>query len=461
MVGCFLYITFTAPKPLIPFMRTILIVGAGKTSVYLIECLLKESTRHNWQVIVADSSLTAIVDKTNDHPRSEAVVLDITNNKKRKELVKRSDIVVSLMPPHLHILLAEDCLNYKKHLITASYVSDDMKALDAKAKEAGVMFMCEMGLDPGIDHMTASDIIMGVQKVAGKIISFRSYAGGLIAPESDDNPWHYKFTWNPMNIVTAGSSGAKYYYKSKTINLNYKDIFASAGRGPKLEGIGTLEHYPNRDSLKYRELYNLTDAATFIRGTYRYKGFIKAWNILVQLGLTDTNDTVTAKDYASWICNKNGFGKEQPLIQQVAQKMNLAEDDEALKAVEWLGIFDNTPIKSDANNSAAILLDVLQPKWAMQPEDKDLIVMVHEIEYEHRNNGTTKLTSTMTLKGENGRYSAMAKTVGLPMAVLTKLVLTGKVKPPTGVHIPDMPAIYRPVLAELENHGIVFKEEIS
>ncbi|MCB0700676.1 MAG: saccharopine dehydrogenase NADP-binding domain-containing protein [Chitinophagales bacterium] len=441
-------------------MQTALVVGAGKTSVYLIEYLLKHAPRNKWNIIVADSNMDAIADKIGDDSYAEAVVLDITDNKQRASLVKRADIVISLMPPQLHHILAEDCLTHKKHLITASYVSPEMKALHEKAKQAGLMFMCEMGLDPGIDHMTAHSIINSIHKVAGSIIGFQSYAGGLIAPESDNNPWHYKFTWNPYNVVTAGNAGAKYLYKGKVVEIPYESVFANPGKGSKIQDVGQMMCYPNRDSLKYLELYDLPDVKTFIRGTYRYKGFIRAWNIIVHLGLTDTSDTVSAKTYAEWVRLKNNFD-ETSLKTQIADKMGITIDDKSITMIEWLGILYDEPITSNKRNSADILLDVLLRKWELKPRDRDMVIMVNEVEYEHKNNGKTKLRSTMVLKGENNKYSAMAKTVGLPMGILAKLILTKKVVPPTGVHIPNMQSIYKPVLAELEEHGIVFHEEVT
>lgn len=442
-------------------MQTILVVGAGKTSVYLIDYLLSNASRLRWKVIVADSSADAIIDKTNNHPLSEARVLDIHNEDERNKLVSQADIVISLMPPELHTLLAKDCLEHKKHLITSSYVSPEMKALDEAAKTAGVMFMGEMGLDPGIDHMTANQVIFSIQKVAGVITSFKSYTGGLVASESDTNPWHYKFSWNPRNVVLAGSAGAKYLSNGKIVDTPYKELFANPKKGAKIDGVNPLVYYANRDSLDYMAQYDLPDVKTFIRATYRYQGFIKGWNILVQLGLTDPNDTVKSTTYADWVKSKNNFDDNTPLVKQVAAKMGLDETDPTIAMVAWLGIFEHEPIKPKKNTSADILLDVLLDKWAMKPTDKDLVVMRHEVEYLHKGNKKTTLTSTMTLKGENSKYSAMAKTVGLPMGILAKLVLCKKIKAPTGVHIPNMQAVYRPVLAELSEHGIVFKEEID
>lgn len=443
------------------YMHTILVAGAGKTSVFLIDYLLSHAKRSGWKIIVTDSNLEAINDKINNHPLAEAQVLDISDDKKRASLVAKCDIVVSLLPPALHILLAKDCLNHKKHLITSSYVSPEMKELDAQVKGAGLMFMCEMGLDPGIDHMTASQIVYGIQKVAGSITSFKSFTGGLIAPESDNNPWHYKFSWNPRNVVLAGKDGAKYLSNGKIVEVPYNELFANPKRGTRIEGINPLVYYPNRDSLNYMSLYDLPDVKTFMRATYRFQGFIRGWNVLVQLGLTDSTDKIKDATYAAWVRNKNGFNDKKPLAKQVAEKLGLDAGDTPITMVAWLGIFEDEPIKPRKSNSADILLDVLLRKWAMKPEDKDLVIMRHELEYLHKSNKKTTLVSTMSLKGENAKYSAMAKTVGLPMAILTRLVLTKKIKPPVGVCIPNMPSVYRPVLAELSEHGITFKEEID
>lgn len=442
-------------------MQTILVVGAGKTSVFLIDYLLTHAQRSGWKIIVADSDPDAINDKINKHPSAEAQVLDIMDDKKRSSLVGKSDLVVSLLPPALHILLAQDCLKHKKHLITASYVSAEIKELDAQAKQAGLMFMCEMGLDPGIDHMTASHIVHGIQKVAGAITSFKSFTGGLIASESDTNPWHYKFSWNPRNVVLAGRDGAKYLSNGKIVDVPYNELFAHPRRGARIDGINPLVYYPNRDSVNYMSLYDLPDVKTFMRATYRFQGFMRGWNVLVQLGLTDTGDKIKDTTYSAWIRNKNGFDDKKPLAQQVAEKLGLEADDTPISMVAWLGIFEDEPIKPKKSNSADILLDVLLRKWTMKPDDKDLVIMRHELEYVHKSNKKTTLVSTMTLKGQNAKYSAMAKTVGLPMAILARLVLTNKIKPPVGVCIPNMPSVYRPVLAELSEHGISFKEEID
>lgn len=442
-------------------MQTILVVGAGKTSTYLIEYLLANALRRNWKVIVADSNINAIIDKTNNHPCSEPATVDINNPQKRADLVGRADIVVSVLPPSLHILLAKDCLALKKHLITSSYISPEMIQLDTEVASAGLMFMCEMGLDPGIDHMSANKLIHSIQKVAGSIRSLKSYTGGLVAPESDDNPWHYKFTWNPKNVIIAGKAGATYISNGKKVTVDYKDLFAHPKKGIKIDDKVSLEYYPNRDSLSYISKYDLPDIKTFMRATYRQQGYMKAWNILVHLGLTDTSDIVDAETYAEWIRSKNNFTVHAPLEDQIRSIEGVDVDNTSLSKISWLGILDDTAIPNTGVSSANILLDVLSEKWVMTPEDKDMIVMRHEIEYTHKNDNSTELTSTMVIKGEDSKRSAMAKTVGLPMAILTKLILTKKILPPSGVCIPNMQSVYKPVLAELETHGITFVETVS
>lgn len=439
-------------------MQTILVAGAGKTSIYLIDYLIEHAASNNWKVIVADGNAEAVAAKTRNSKYAEAAVIDITEAEERQPLVKKSDIVISLMPPHLHVALAQDCLLYHKHIITASYVSDEMKALDEQAKEKGLMFMCEMGLDPGIDHMTASQIFHSIHKVAATITSFKSYAGGLIAPENDDNPWHYKFTWNPRNIITAGMAGAQYLQDKQTTTLPYEQVFTNIHPIETVNGVDNLISYPNRDSLKYLDIYEVPHIDTFIRGSLRHPIFCEGWQALINLGLTDVTDEVADGIILSeWVANKVQYDGAGTLADFVANKYQLNE--EVMHLITWLGLFEDTPMSFKGKSSGDLLLHILLEKWEMQPNDKDMIVMQHEVEYTHKNK-SNKLVSTLVIKGENRAYSAMAKTVGLPMGILAKQILTGKVKPIAGVQIPIMPAIYKPVLAELEQNGIEFKETV-
>lgn len=442
-------------------MQTILIAGAGKSSIYLIHYLLSHAPRNKWKVIVADSDINAIAEKINNNLFAEAAAMDITNSAEREPLVKRADIVVSLMPPSLHIYLAKDCLKYKKNLITSSYISPEMKEMEQEVKEAGLTFMCEMGLDPGIDHMTANHIIHSIQRVAGTITSFKSYCGGLVAPENDDNPWHYKFSWNPKNIITAGLGGAKYLHQGKEVDVPYEKIFEN-NKKIKVADLGSLAYYPNRDSLRYLELYDVPDCKTFLRATLRYPSFCKGWQALISMGLTNDKDTfdTSGHTYLSWLKDKTGYNNGLPMPEYVAQLLNLPEDDKTMHMLEWLGLFEDQPLMPKKTTSADLLLDTLLDKWKMASAEKDMVVMQHEVEYMHRNK-KIKLTSSMVLKGENRDFSAMAKTVGLPMGVLTRMMLNKKINAPKGLHIPNMPSVYRPVMTELAHHGIAFKEEVE
>lgn len=441
-------------------MQTILVAGAGKSSIYLIEYLLNNAPRNKWKVIVADGSRDAIAEKVNNHPNAEIAVIDITNSNEREPLVKRADIVVSLMPPHLHIHLAKDCLTHRKNLITSSYISSEMKAMDEDVKKAGLMFMCEMGLDPGIDHMTANQIIHSIERVASSITSFKSYCGGLIAPESDNNPWHYKFSWNPKNIITAGADGAQFLQNGKEVSVPYEDIFDNCKK-IKVDGLGSLAYYPNRDSLRYLDLYHIPEIKTFIRATLRYPAFCKGWHAIIVLGLNKQDDSfdTTSMTYADWVKEKTAF-TTGTLLGHISGILKPEKDDKSVAMLEWLGLFDEKIIGLGKTSSADILLHILLNKWEMAPTDKDMVVMQHEVEYIHKGS-KIKMVSSMVIEGEGRDHSAMAKTVGLPMAILTKLVLTKRIIPPVGVLIPSMPSVYRPVLTELKHHGIEFLEVVE
>ncbi|MBS1644477.1 MAG: saccharopine dehydrogenase NADP-binding domain-containing protein [Bacteroidetes bacterium] len=442
-------------------MKKILIVGAGKSSPWLIRYMLKatRTKRTDWQLTIADADEAALLSKVEGYPDTRIVALDIKNDVQRKSLVQDADLVLSLMPPALHILLAKDCLEFKKHLITSSYVSPEMKALDEEAKKAGVMFMCEMGLDPGIDHMSAHKIIHSIQRIIGDITSFSSFCGGLVAPESDNNPWHYKISWNPNNVVDAGKSGASYIVDSVKKELGYKDLFKKNG-SIEVAKLGKFAWYPNRDSLQYMETYDIPHAKTFVRATLRHPDFCLGWLALVNLGLTDRNvkPEESVKTYAEWMAAISNYTpSEITLKDHVVDLANVKPRDKAMKMLEWLGLFSEQPLPSTRNSNAEVLLSLLQDKWAMGEKDKDMVVMQHEIEYTHRGS-QHRLISSMSAIGENAEYTAMAKTVGLPIAILAKLLYTGAVKPIPGVVIPDMPSVYRPVLNELKHYDIVFEE---
>ena len=420
--------------------KKILLFGAGKSATVLIEYLIAEAAGNNFKIVVADANKEQILAKTNDAPVTEAIQLDITNNLQRSILIQNADIVISMMPPSLHFLVAKDCLEYGKNLLTASYIDSSIKSLGDAIRSKNLLFICEMGLDPGIDHMSAMKIIDGIREKGGSITSFKSHCGGLIAPESDDNPWHYKISWNPRNVVTAGKAGAEYKLDDKIHHKSYEELFDNC-QEVDIENIGKLATYPNRDSLEYIPVYKLETAASFLRTTLRYPTFCIGWKAIVKAGLT--NDT-TAIDtngltFAEWSYSLLPF-----------------VDNNNRLMLAYLGLFDDDTVPSAAKTSADILQYCLETKLAMLPADKDMIIMLHEIEYIQDGN-EIKTESLLIVKGEDSARTAMAKTVGLPLGIAAKLILNGTIQI-TGLHIPTAKEIYDPVLKELEHAGIRFTE---
>lgn len=441
-------------------MRNILIIGAGKSASTLIQYLLNKSEEENLHLTLADLSIELAQKKTNNHKNATAIAIDIFDEKQRKNEIQKSDIVISMLPAHLHIEVAKDCIVLKKHMVTASYVSDAMQELDAKAKENGLIFMNEIGLDPGVDHMSAMKIIDEIREQNGKIILFESFCGGLVAPESDTNLWNYKFTWAPRNVVLAGQGGvAKFIQEGTYKYIPYQKLFRRT-EFLEVEGYGRFEGYANRDSLKYRSIYGLDDVLTLYRGTIRKVGFSKAWNMFVQLGMTDDTYKIDNSETISYREFINLFLPYHPTDSvEIKTRLTLGieQDDIMWDKLLELDLFNKNKIVGLKNASPAQILEkILTDKWALQPQDKDMIVMYHKFGYE-TNGEQHQIDSKMVCIGDDQTYTAMAKTVGLPVAIATLLILNGKIKT-SGVQIPIAKEVYKPILAELENFGIHFKE---
>ncbi len=440
-------------------MKNVLVIGAGRSATSLIKYLLKGSDTYDWKILVADTQLSLATEKIGGHGRGEAVCFDVNNSIDRIDLIRGADLVISMLPPQFHQKVAQDCLSLKKHLITASYLSAEMQDLDEAVVRDSLIMMGEMGLDPGIDHMSAVQKIEEIKAKGGKINSFRSYTGGLVAPESDTNPWHYKFTWNPLNVVLAGKGTAQYLEDGKYKYLPYHHLFTHT-QDVDVEGVGALEMYANRDSLAYRKHYGLDQIPNILRGTLRYRGFCEAWDALITLGLTD--DTFLIKSLRSMrykdLVEAYVPVKTSSLEDSVAHHLGVPLESEIMDKLTWLGLFGDRTIDLESANPAQILLELLLEKWKLEPEDKDMIVMLHEFEYEL---GGRKylLTSTMVHKGVDAQETAMTRLVGWPLGICARLILEGKYTKP-GVQIPVCKAIYDPVLEELESLGVCFVERV-
>ncbi len=441
-------------------MRNILIIGAGKSASTLIQYLLNKSETENLHLTIGDLSLALAQKKTHNHKNAAAISLDIFNEKQRKTEIEKADIVISMLPAHLHIEVAKDCIVYKKHMVTASYISDAMQELDEQAKENNLVFMNEIGLDPGIDHMSAMKVIDEIKEKGGKMILFESFCGGLVAPESDNNLWNYKFTWAPRNVVLAGQGGSAKFIQEGTYKyIPYHKLFRRT-EFLEVEGYGRFEGYANRDSLKYRSVYGLDDVLTLYRGTIRKVGFSKAWNMFVQLGMTDDSYKIDNSDTISYREFLNLFLPYHPTDSvEIKTRLYLGIDQDDImwdKLLELdlfntnkiVGLFDASP--------AQILEKILSDKWTLQENDKDMIVMYHKFGYEI-DGKQHQIDSKMVCIGDDQTYTAMAKTVGLPVAIATLQILNGKIKTP-GVQLPITKEVYEPILKELENFGINFKE---
>jgi saccharopine dehydrogenase-like NADP-dependent oxidoreductase len=501
-------------------MKQILLFGAGKSSAAIIDYFLVNALAEEWRLTVVDAQLETIKEKTGNSPYCTAIAFDITDEAKRYHTILASHIVISLMPPALHYLIAKDCLKAKKNLLTASYIDDKIKALEPEIKEADLLFLCEMGLDPGIDHMSAKKLIDTIHAEGGKITSFLSHCGGLVAPESDDNPWHYKISWNPKNVVMAGKAGAIYKQAGEIKELEYEELFAEK-RYVAIPNSEPLCWYPNRDSLSYITVYGLAETATFIRTTLRHPDFVYGWKNLIDLKLTSeeklyqTNGKTLMQFFKEHM-DLNGFGEwlQQKLHEQfdstktlLSELVNLVKLEEeaskkgiepveefmmvddkgdlqkididylkisaaatladkmhdanlTLKQLFFLGMDDEeTVINKGLCSAADVLQTALENKLMLQLNDKDRVVMLHEIEYT-KEKKNYKATSTFILDGEDAKYTAMAKTVGLPLAVAAKAILKGTLSI-KGLHIPIMNEIYEPILKELSSHGIIFQEETT
>ncbi len=441
-------------------MRNILVVGAGKSTSYLIDYFLEKAAQEDLYLTIGDLNPDAIATEIKEHTACSVIKLDIFEDDRRKHAIQETDIVVSMLPARMHMKVAEDCITFEKHLVTASYVSNEIKTLDQQAKEKGLVFMNEIGLDPGIDHMSAMQIIDQIRDKGGKMLLFESFTGGLVAPESDTNLWNYKFTWNPRNVVVAGQGGAAQFIQEGTYKyIPYHKLFRRT-EFFNIEGYGRFEGYANRDSLNYREIYGLEDILTLYRGTMRRVGFSKAWNMFVELGMTDDSYTIENSEGMSYREFTNLFLPYSPTDSvelKLRHYLKIEQDDIRWEKLQELDIFSvDKIIPLKEGTPAQILQHILETSWTLEDTDKDMIVMYHKFGYE-LNGKKEQIDANTVVMGENRTHTAMAKTVGLPVAIATLAILNKKITTP-GVQIPIQKEVYEPILEELKEYGIVFKE---
>jgi len=442
-------------------MTNILIIGAGRSTTSLINYLLQNSATYNFKITVADVDIKLAQEKVVNNTNATAISFNINDAYKRREIIQQHDFVISMLPAFMHAEVAKDCVEFGKHIATASYVSADMKALDKDAQNKGLILLNECGLDPGIDHASAMQEINTIKQKGGEVISFKSYCGGLVAPESNDNPWGYKFSWNPRNVILAGQGTAQYLENGDIKFLPYNRLFSQTDT-ISMEGYGSFDAYANRDSISYQEIYGLQSAKTMLRGTLRQQHYCKAWNVFILLGLTDDTTKITHANQLTYSDLINSFlpNATGTLKNKLKNFLKDNWDEQIESMLDYLELFSDKKITMSEGSPAQLLQALLEQKWKLQDTDKDMIVMQHQFEYKLPSdaNKIFKTNSSLVVIGKDNHDTAMAQTVGLPLAITVKNFIT-KQFIATGVQIPITPQIYEPLLKELEEHNIIFKTQ--
>jgi saccharopine dehydrogenase (NADP+, L-glutamate forming)/spermidine synthase len=436
-------------------MKKILILGAGLVARPLVRYLLDQP---DFEVEVASRTVSKAVKLIDNHPQGKASELNLKNEEGLKDEISKADLVISMVPYTFHPKVAKYCIDYNKHMVTTSYVSEVMKNLDAEAKRAGILILNEVGLDPGIDHMEAMRIIHEVEDKGGEILSFTSYCGGLPAPEANTNPFGYKFSWSPIGVLLAGKNSAQYLKDGQQIFIPPQDLFDNYLM-INIEGLGEFEGYPNRNSLPYIELYGIKSTKTMLRGTLRNKGWCSTMKKIVDLGLLEEEEKdwtgLTYKEFLRKLMNDPA---EEDIKKALAAHLNIDENSDIIQRLEWLGLLSDEPLPSEKDSSLNILGAKMLEKLQYEEGERDMIILQHQFIASFRENKKEKITSTLIDFGIPHGDTSMARTVGLPAAISTKLILEGKIEK-TGVHIPVTPEIYIPILQELKELDIAFKEK--
>ncbi|HKK87913.1 MAG TPA: saccharopine dehydrogenase C-terminal domain-containing protein [Saprospiraceae bacterium] len=439
-------------------MQKLLIIGAGRSATTLISYLASSAQKNGWTVTVADFNEELLERRKSAYENIQTATFDIFDANQRRSLIAQQDLVISMLPASMHELPAKDCLELEKHFLNASYVSKSLEDIYTKGRAKELVFMGELGLDPGLDHISAMHMFDGIRKKKGEVISFRSFAGGLVADESDNNKWGYKFSWNPRNVVLAGKGTAQFKANGRSYFTPYFELFKKAYQ-VEVPHVGHFDWYPNRDSSRYIDLYDLQDCPTVIRGTLRRPGFCRAWHALIALGLTDDKSDLTDIQELAYEDLLRGIVKasrEEDLLLKLSKFLDIAPNDAVIEKLIDCGLLSTEYIPLTEGSMADILEDLLMRKWNLQENDKDLIVMYHEIIY-RKNKKLHQLDSVLSLKGMDKENTAMSRLVGLPLAIMAELVMSEKITH-TDKSIPIEGKVYRPILSRLKTKGVVFNE---
>lgn len=437
-------------------MKKILVLGAGMISRPLVRYLLDQP---DCSVTMATRTVSKAEKIINNHPNGKAEPLDVQDDLNLENFISSSDVVVSLLPYTFHVKIAELCIKHRKHLVTTSYISDAMKKLDKKAKDAGVLLLNECGLDPGIDHMSAMRIIHDVESNDGRVVSFKSTTGALPSHEANNNPFSYKFSWSPRGVLLASLNSAKWLEEGKEVSIPGEQLFENYYL-QEIPRVGVFENYPNRDSTPYKNIYGLTHARTVYRGTFRFVGWCETLRNIVALGWLSEKPIkeFSGKTYGDLTRHLIGVKSEEDILKATAKYLNLKPYSTVIKRLEWLGLFSDKPVPDNKNNPLDYLNVLTLSKMTLEEHERDMVVMHHEFIAEYPSKKEYR-TSTLVDYGIPNGDTSIARTVALPAAIAVKMIIQGKITL-TGVHLPVIPDIYNPILDELEEIGIKFDEKI-
>jgi saccharopine dehydrogenase (NADP+, L-glutamate forming) len=446
-------------------MKRILVLGAGQSTPYLIHHLLRQSAELDWQVTVGDLDERLARERVGDHPRGRGIGFDINDETTRTAEIAEADVVINMLAPMFQSLVAWDCVNHGTHMLSVSYRDRSVRDLSPDAERKGVLLLCEMGLDPGIDHMSAMAVIERVRAEGGQITRFCSYGSGVPAPNQEQNPLRYAITWNPRNVVMASEHGAEYMEDGHVKLVPFHHVFYRTWP-VDVEGVGRFEAYPNRDSLSYQRSFGLDHAHTVIRGTLRYPGWSETWAQVVRLGLPNENLRIADIQERSYRDVVEMFlpmtRNREPIEERVARFLQISPTGVIMQNLAWLGIFSDRKVVCNGNTPAAMLSHLLTERLPLAPGMRDMVIILHELDvhYPAGNRPDERISSTLVAEGDPNGFTAMAKTVGLPTALATRLLLTDKLTL-SGSVIPTDRSIYEPILSDIAAEGLTFSEKVT